>query len=65
MLIVMEAYDTLLLGSLFGLPSFRTQFGFDAGGTAGYQISASWQAATQQVRPSYQSGLISREATSV
>ncbi|KAK6910431.1 hypothetical protein I203_104463 [Kwoniella mangroviensis CBS 8507] len=46
--IVQEAYDTLLLGSLFALPAFKEHFGHDAGGTAGYQISASWQAGIQQ-----------------
>ncbi|WVQ95848.1 hypothetical protein IAU59_002947 [Kwoniella sp. CBS 9459] len=46
--IVMEAYDTLLLGSLFGLPAFKQHFGQNQGGKAGYQIPASWQAGLQQ-----------------
>jgi SP family general alpha glucoside:H+ symporter-like MFS transporter len=46
--IIMEAYDTLLLGSLFGLPAFKERFGYDAGGKVGYQIPASWQAGLQQ-----------------
>ncbi|WWC61507.1 uncharacterized protein I303_104091 [Kwoniella dejecticola CBS 10117] len=46
--IVQEAYDTLLLGSLFALPAFKEHFGYNAGGKAGYQISAPWQAGLQQ-----------------
>lgn len=44
----MESYDTLLLGSLFGLPAFKEHFGQNYGGTIGYQIEASWQAGIQQ-----------------
>jgi SP family general alpha glucoside:H+ symporter-like MFS transporter len=46
----MESYDTLLLGSLFGLPAFKQHFGNDYGGKAGYQIAPGWQAGMQQVR---------------
>ncbi|WWC85147.1 uncharacterized protein L201_000004 [Kwoniella dendrophila CBS 6074] len=46
--IVQEAYDTLLLGSLFALPAFKEHFGFYGGKKAGYQISAPWQAGLQQ-----------------
>ncbi|ORX36064.1 general substrate transporter [Kockovaella imperatae] len=46
--IVMEGYDTLLLGSLFGLPSFKEHFGHNYGGKAGWQIPAPWQAGLQQ-----------------
>ena len=45
----MESYDTLLLGSLFGLPAFKEHFGNDYGGKAGYQIAPGWQAGMQQV----------------
>jgi SP family general alpha glucoside:H+ symporter-like MFS transporter len=45
----MESYDTLLLGSLFGLPAFKQHFGNDYGGKAGYQIAPGWQAGLQQV----------------
>lgn len=47
----MESYDTLLLGSLFGLPAFKKHFGNDYGGKAGYQIAPGWQAGMQQVCP--------------
>jgi SP family general alpha glucoside:H+ symporter-like MFS transporter len=45
----MESYDTLLLGSLFGLPAFKEHFGNNYGGKAGYQIAPGWQAGLQQV----------------
>lgn len=45
----MESYDTLLLGSLFGLPAFKEHFGENFGGKAGYQLQPSWQAGLQQV----------------
>ena len=44
----MEAYDTLLLGSLFALPAFKEHFGTYAGKKAGYQITAPWQSGLQQ-----------------
>jgi hypothetical protein len=47
--IIMESYDTVLLGSLFGLPAFKEHFGEDYGGKAGYQIAPGWQAGMQQV----------------
>ena len=47
----MESYDTLLLGSLFGLPAFKEHFGNDYGGKAGHQIAPGWQAGMQQVGP--------------
>jgi SP family general alpha glucoside:H+ symporter-like MFS transporter len=47
--IIMESYDTLLLGSLFGLPAFKEHFGNNYGGKAGYQIAPGWQAGMQQV----------------
>lgn len=45
--IIMESYDTLLLGSLFALPAFKEHFGVYNAKT-GYQIAAPWQAGTQQ-----------------
>ncbi|ORY27080.1 putative alpha-glucoside transport-related protein [Naematelia encephala] len=46
--IIMEAYDTLLLGSLFALPAFKQHFGTYGGAKAGWQIPASWQAGMGQ-----------------
>jgi len=41
--VVMEGYDTTLLGSFLGYPAFRNRYGHDTGTKDGYQISASWQ----------------------
>lgn len=43
MTIVMEGYDTILMGNFFGYPQFAKKYGRDYGGTTGYQVSASWQ----------------------
>ena len=43
MSVVMEGYDTILIGNFFGYPEFQKKYGQDYGGTAGYQISAPWQ----------------------
>lgn len=42
--IVMEGYDTTLLGTFMGYPTFRQKYGEDYGGDAGYQLSSAWQA---------------------
>jgi hypothetical protein len=43
MSVVMEGYDTILIGNFFGYPEFQKKYGKDYGGTAGYQVSAPWQ----------------------
>lgn len=44
--VIMEGYDTSLLGSFFGYPQFQKKFGHQmADGT--YQVSASWQSGLQ------------------
>ena len=43
MSVVMEGYDTILIGNFFGYPQFQKKYGHDYGGTAGYQVSAPWQ----------------------
>jgi hypothetical protein len=43
MSVVMEGYDTILIGNFFGYPEFQKKYGHDYGGTTGYQISAPWQ----------------------
>lgn len=42
--IIMEGYDTTLLGSFFAYPSFRQKYGQYHGTEAGYQLSSAWQA---------------------
>lgn len=43
MSIVMEGYDTILMGNFFGYPQFAKKYGHDYGGKIGYQVSAPWQ----------------------
>ncbi|OBT66777.1 hypothetical protein VE03_04006 [Pseudogymnoascus sp. 23342-1-I1] len=42
--IIMEGYDVALIGSFYAYPTFRKKYGADYGGTAGYQLSSTWQA---------------------
>jgi len=41
-----EGYDTSLLGSFFGYPTFREKFGHQLA-DGSYQLSASWQSGLQ------------------
>lgn len=43
MSIIMEGYDTILMGNFFGYPTFNKKFGQDYGGDIGWQVSAPWQ----------------------
>jgi MFS transporter, SP family, general alpha glucoside:H+ symporter len=40
--IIMEAYDTMLLGNLFALPAFQQRYGTPTS-SGGYEISSPWQ----------------------
>jgi SP family general alpha glucoside:H+ symporter-like MFS transporter len=44
MSIIMEGYDTILIGNFYGYPAFQKQFGQHYGGE-GYQVPQSWQSA--------------------
>jgi MFS transporter, SP family, general alpha glucoside:H+ symporter len=44
MTVIMEGYDTTLLGSFIGYPTFRQKFGDYQNEKDGYQISFPWQA---------------------
>lgn len=43
MSIIMEGYDTNLIGSFYGYPAFQKQFGVEHGD--GYQVPQDWQSA--------------------
>ena len=46
--VVMEGYDTALLGNFYGVPAFARKFGHAAGikdGVQTYEVSANWQTA--------------------
>lgn len=45
--IVMEGYDTILIGNFFAYPEFQKKYGKDYGGKVGYQVSGPWQAGIQ------------------
>lgn len=42
--IIMEGYDTILLGNLFGFPAFARKFGNYVPAEKGYELTAAWQA---------------------
>jgi MFS transporter, SP family, general alpha glucoside:H+ symporter len=43
MSIIMEGYDTILMGNFFGYTTFNEKFGQYYGGKIGWQVSAPWQ----------------------
>ncbi len=43
MSIIMEGYDTILMGNFFGYPTFQQKYGEYHGGDIGWQVSAPWQ----------------------
>ncbi|ORY68174.1 sugar transporter-like protein [Pseudomassariella vexata] len=43
MSIVMEGYDTILMGNFFAYPEFQRKFGSWYGGDIGWQVSGPWQ----------------------
>ncbi|KAF3384211.1 Maltose permease MAL61 [Talaromyces pinophilus] len=46
--VIMEGYDTYLIGNLYGMPAFAKRYGVSAGfvdGVETFQISAAWQSA--------------------
>lgn len=45
MSIIMEGYDTILIGSLYAYPTYAKQFGSPSGAAGTYQIPARWQSA--------------------
>jgi hypothetical protein len=54
--IIMEGYDTTLIGSFYGYPAFREKFGTWNPGPAGWQLSGPWQAGISDI----QAGTFSR-----
>lgn len=43
MTIIMEGYDTILMGNFFGYPEFKKKYGNYYGDETGYQVSGPWQ----------------------
>lgn len=48
--IIMEGYDTTLIGSFFAYPAFKKKYGKDYGGEAGFQLSSPWQAGLSDIQ---------------
>lgn len=51
LVVVMDGYDTALIGSLFGFPAFRQRFGIEVGSSGTYQVEAKWQTALGLASP--------------
>lgn len=45
LVIIMEGYDTILIGSLYGFPAFQHRFGHEVGNTGSWQVEPKWQTA--------------------
>lgn len=45
MSVIMEGYDTILVGSFYGYPAFQKQFGHYSASAKSYQVAGRWQAA--------------------
>jgi SP family general alpha glucoside:H+ symporter-like MFS transporter len=43
--IIMDGYDTALMGGLFAFPAFQKRFGHEVGDTGKYTLDAQWQVA--------------------
>lgn len=43
--IIMDGYDTALMGSLFGFPAFQKKYGYEIDNSGEYTLSAPWQMA--------------------
>ncbi|CAK7210861.1 hypothetical protein SBRCBS47491_000921 [Sporothrix bragantina] len=52
LVVIMDGYDTALIGTLFGFPAFQKRFGVAVpGSTTGYQVQAKWQTALGLASP--------------
>ena len=51
LVVIMDGYDTALIGTLFGFPAFRQRFGEEVGSTGTFQVTAKWQDALGLASP--------------
>ncbi|KAH8681796.1 general substrate transporter [Xylariales sp. PMI_506] len=51
LVVIMDGYDTALIGSLFAFPNFQKRFGVEVGDTGSYQVQAKWQTALGLASP--------------
>jgi SP family general alpha glucoside:H+ symporter-like MFS transporter len=45
--LIMEGYDTSLLGNAMAVPAFRQHYGYYLDAKNGYQLNPAWQSAVQ------------------
>jgi SP family general alpha glucoside:H+ symporter-like MFS transporter len=51
LVVILDGYDTALIGSLFGFPAFQRQFGHETSKPGSYQLQAKWQTALGLASP--------------
>ena len=51
LVVILDGYDTALIGSLFGFPAFQQQFGHKTSKKGSYQLEAKWQTALGLASP--------------
>jgi SP family general alpha glucoside:H+ symporter-like MFS transporter len=51
LVVIMDGYDTALIGTLFGFPAFRQRFGVENIATGTYQVTEKWQDALGLASP--------------
>ncbi|KAJ5935783.1 hypothetical protein N7466_005330 [Penicillium verhagenii] len=51
LVVILDGYDTALIGSLFGFPAFQKQFGHETKTPGAYQLEPKWQTALGLASP--------------
>lgn len=51
LVVILDGYDTALIGSLFGFPAFQRKFGHETSKPGAYQLQAKWQTALGLASP--------------
>ncbi|KAJ5610661.1 hypothetical protein N7510_007380 [Penicillium lagena] len=51
LVVILDGYDTALIGSLFGFPAFQLQFGHETSTPGSYQLDPKWQTALGLASP--------------
>ncbi|KAJ5273824.1 hypothetical protein N7478_008949 [Penicillium angulare] len=51
LVVILDGYDTALIGSLFGFPAFQKQFGYPTSTPGSYQLEPKWQTALGLASP--------------
>jgi SP family general alpha glucoside:H+ symporter-like MFS transporter len=51
LVVILDGYDTALIGSLFAFPAFQSQFGYETSTPGKYQLEPKWQTALGLASP--------------